>query len=117
MRDCRQAVSTIASEMSAPLLYLGLLILRAVECIQFSSAAQSRLTLCDPMSCSKPGLPVHHQLPKSIRTHVHHRWHFFHALNLESRLMSRHIIYTEPLTSGEQELYVSKIHMTGNLST
>ena len=71
MRDCRQAVITIASEMSAPLLYLGLLILRAVECIQFSSAAQSRLTLCDPISCSTPGLPVLHQHPELTQTHVH----------------------------------------------
>ena len=32
---------------------------------QFSSVAQSYLTLCDPMNCSTPGLPVHHQLPFS----------------------------------------------------
>ena len=32
---------------------------------------QSRLTLCDPMDCSTPGLPVHHQLPEFIQTHVH----------------------------------------------
>ena len=31
--------------------------------IQFSSVAQSCPTLCDPMNCSTPGLPVHHQLP------------------------------------------------------
>ena len=31
--------------------------------IQFSSASQSCPTLCDPMDCSTPGLPVHHQLP------------------------------------------------------
>ena len=30
--------------------------------IQFSSVAQSCLTLCDPMDCSRPGLTVHHQL-------------------------------------------------------
>ena len=30
--------------------------------IQFSSVTQSCLTLCDPMDCSTPGLPVHHQL-------------------------------------------------------
>ena len=30
--------------------------------VQFSSVAQSCLTLCDPMNCSTPGLPVHHQL-------------------------------------------------------
>ena len=32
--------------------------------VQFSSVAQSCLTLCDPMNCSMPGLPVHHQLPE-----------------------------------------------------
>ena len=39
--------------------------------VQFSSAAQSCPTLCDPMNCSTPGLPVHHQLPGSTQTHVH----------------------------------------------
>ena len=39
--------------------------------IQFSSLAQSCLTLCDPMNRSTPGLPVHHQLPESTQTHVH----------------------------------------------
>ena len=39
--------------------------------IQFSSVAQSCPTLCDPMSCSTPGLPVHHQLPEFTQTHVH----------------------------------------------
>ena len=38
---------------------------------QFSSVAQSCLTLCDPMDCSTPGLSVHHQLPESTQTHVH----------------------------------------------
>ena len=37
----------------------------------FSSVAQSCLTLCDPMDCSTPGLPVHHQLPQPTQTHVH----------------------------------------------
>ena len=32
--------------------------------VQFSSVAQSCPTLCDPMNCSMPGLPVHHQLPE-----------------------------------------------------
>ena len=31
---------------------------------QFSLVSQSCLTLCDPMNCSSPGLPVHHQLPE-----------------------------------------------------
>ena len=38
--------------------------------VQFSSF-QSCLTLRDPMDHSKPGLPVHHQLPESTQTHVH----------------------------------------------
>ena len=37
----------------------------------FSSVAQSCPTLCDPMNCSTPGLPVHHQLPEFTQTHVH----------------------------------------------
>jgi len=38
---------------------------------QFSSVALSCPTLCDPMHCSTPGLPVHHQLLEFIQTHVH----------------------------------------------
>ena len=38
---------------------------------QFSSVTQSYLTLCDPMNCSTPGFPVHHQLLESTQTHVH----------------------------------------------
>ena len=39
--------------------------------VQFSSVAQSCLTLCDPMNHSTPGLPVHHQLSGFTQTHVH----------------------------------------------
>ena len=39
--------------------------------VQFSSVAQSCPTLCDPMNCSMPGLPVHHQLPEFTQTHFH----------------------------------------------
>ena len=39
--------------------------------VQFSSVAQSCLTLCDPMDCSTPGLPVRHQLPDSTQTHLY----------------------------------------------
>ena len=35
------------------------------------SVAQSCLTLCDPMDCSMPGFPVHHQLPEVVQTHAH----------------------------------------------
>ena len=36
----------------------------------YCSVAQSCLTLCDPMDCSRPGFPVHHQLPELSRPHV-----------------------------------------------
>ena len=39
--------------------------------VQFNSVSQSCLTLCDPMECSTPGFPVHHQLPELAQTHVH----------------------------------------------
>ena len=37
----------------------------------FGAVTQSCLTLCDPMDCSTPGFPVHHQLLELIQTHVH----------------------------------------------
>src|SRR5574337_619407 len=43
----------------------------AFSSVQFSSVAQSCLTLCNPMNRSTPGLPVHHQLPEFTQTHVH----------------------------------------------
>ena len=50
-----------ATKLSLSLSYLN----------QFSSVAQSCPTLCDPMNCSTPGLPVHHQLPEFTQTQVH----------------------------------------------
>ena len=39
--------------------------------VQFSIVTQSCPTLWDPMNCSMPGLPVHHQLLEFTQTHVH----------------------------------------------
>ena len=44
---------------------------RYLKTFQFSSVAQSCPTLWDPMNCSTPGLPVHHQLPEHAQTHLH----------------------------------------------
>ena len=57
-----------------------------VASVQFSSVAQSCLTLCDPMNHSTPGLPVHHQLPEFNQTHV-----------VESVMPSSHLILCHPL--------------------
>ena len=54
--------------------------------VQFSSVAQSCLTLCDPMNRSMPGLPVHHQLPESTQT-----------LSIKSMMPSSHLIICRPL--------------------
>ena len=39
--------------------------------VQFSSVAQLCPTLCEPMDCSMPGFPVHHQLPELTQIHVY----------------------------------------------
>ena len=41
------------------------------QTVQLSSVAQSCPALCDPMDCSTPSFPVHHQLPELTQTHVH----------------------------------------------
>ena len=38
--------------------------------VQFSSVGESCPNFCDPMNRNTPGLPVHHQLPESTKTHV-----------------------------------------------
>ena len=50
---------------------LFILLCVAISSVQFSSITHSCLTLCDPMDCSTPGLPVHHQLLEFTETHVH----------------------------------------------
>ena len=58
-----------------------------VHCsVQFSSVAQSCPTLCDPMNCSTPGLPVHHQLLEFTQTQ-----------SIESVMPSSHLILCRPL--------------------
>ena len=53
---------------------------------QFSSVAQSCPTLCDPMNCSTPGLPVHHQLPSLPKLR-----------SFEKIMPSNHLILCPPL--------------------
>ena len=42
----------------------------ALVSVRFSSVAQLCLTLCDPMDCSMPDFPVHHQLPELVQIHI-----------------------------------------------
>ena len=62
------------ARMDILVFFLIFTILYDVNCgfvIEFSSVTQLCLTLCDPMDCSTPGFPVHHQLPELAQTHVH----------------------------------------------
>ena len=62
----QQADSWPLSHQRSPV-GLAIIMLR----FQLSSVTQSCATLCDPMDCSTPGFPVHHQLPELAQTHVH----------------------------------------------
>ena len=53
---------------------------------QFSSVAQSCPTLCDPMNCSTPGLPVHTS-----------SWSLLKLMSIESVMPSNHLILCCPL--------------------
>ena len=66
VQGLRSSASTAGVTGSIP--GLGTKVLHAS---QFSSVAQLCLTFCDPMDCSMPGFPVHHQLPEPTQTHVH----------------------------------------------
>ena len=61
-------ISLQSKDLTVLIKYLHFICLYSV---QFSSVAQSCLTLCDPMDYSMPGLPVHHQLPEFTQIHVH----------------------------------------------
>ena len=54
---------------------------------QFSSASQLCPTLCNPMDCSMPGFPVHHQLPHSL----------LKLMSIETMMPSSHLILCHPL--------------------
>ena len=58
----------------------------AISLVQFSSVAQSCLTLCDPMDWNTPGLPLHHQLLE-----------FTQLTSIESVMPSSHLILCHPL--------------------
>src|SRR5574341_275654 len=60
--------------------------LLGLSSVQFSAVAQSCPTLCDPMNCSMPGLPIHHHLHSSLR-----------LMSIESVMPSSHLILCRPL--------------------
>ena len=84
--------------------------------VQFSSVTQSCPTFCNPIDCSMPGLPVHHQLLELTQTHVHcvsHAIQPSHPLSSPflSRLQSFSALgsfqMSQLFTSGSQSIGVS----------
>ena len=84
-----------------------------IDSVQFSSVAQSCVSLCDPMDCSIPGFPVHHQLLEFGQTHDHgvgdtiqssHPHPFF---CLQSFPASGSFPMNQFFTSGDQSIRVS----------
>ena len=64
------------------MLYTGNLHNAINQCsVHFSSVTQSCVTLCDPMDCSTPGLPVHHN-----------SWRLLKLMSIESVMPSNHLI-------------------------
>ena len=63
--------------------------------VQFSSVVQSCLTLCDPMNCSTPGLPVHHKLPEFTQEQ-HNNNNFGFSLFLFYFLRYKAVVYLRP---------------------
>ena len=66
-------------------------------------------TLCDPMDCSMPGLPVHHQISELTQTYVH--WvndaiQPFHLLSLSSLLLPPSIFPSIRVFSNESVLHI-----------
>ena len=80
--------------------------------VQFSSVAQSCLTLCDPMNRSMPGLPVHHRLLEFTQTYVH--W-VGDSIQLSHPLLSP--FPPVPNTSQHQSLPMSQHFAWGGQST
>ena len=87
-----------------------------ISSVQFSSVARPCLTLCDPMDCSTPGVPIHHQLLEFTQTHVHwlgdavqpsHPLLFPFSSHLQSFLTSGSFPMSQFFTSGDQSIGVS----------
>ena len=74
--------------------------------VQFSSVAQSCPTLCNPMYRSTPGLPVHHQLPTSVR-----------LTSIESVMSASHLILCRSLLFLPQSLPASESFPMSQLFT
>ena len=84
--------------------------------IRFSSVALQCLTLCDHMDCSKPGFPVHHQLPELAQSHIHQvgdATQLSHPLSFPSPIfnLSQHCGLFQWVSSSHQVAKVVKLRL------
>ena len=70
------------------------------------SVAQSSLTLCNPMNCNMPGLPVHHQLLELTQTHVHWDSDTMHLILCHPLLLLPSIFPRIRVFSNESALHI-----------
>ena len=77
-----------------------------MESYQFSSITQSCLTLFDPMDCSTPDLPVHHQLLEFTQTHIHWVGDAIHFILCRPLLLLPSIFPSIRVFSNESVLHI-----------
>ena len=70
-KEVKSLVMKVKKESEKAGLKLNIQKTKIMASSPISSIAQLCPTLCDPMNCSTPGLPVHHQLPELTQPHVH----------------------------------------------
>ena len=76
--------------------------------LQFSSVTQLCPTLCDPMNCSTPGLPVYPQLPEFTQTQVH--W-------VSDAIQPSHPLSSPSLAPNSESFPMSQLFAWGGQST
>ena len=85
--------------------------------VQFSSVAQSCLTLCDSMDCSMPGFPVHHQLLELIQTHVYRvgdalqPFQTLSSPSLPTFNLSQHWVFSQGVSTSHQAAKVLEFQL------
>ena len=82
------------------------------DSVKFSSVTQLCPTLCDPMNCSTPGLPVHHQLPEFTQTHVHRV-----GMPSSHLILCRPLLLLPPMPPSIRVLSMSQLFAWGGQST
>ena len=82
------------------------------DSVKFSSVTQLCPTLCDPMNCSTPGLPVHHQLPGFTQTHVHRV-----GMPSSHLILCRPLLLLPPMPPSIRVLSMSQLFAWGGQST